>query len=206
MGTAITSKHEPWDFDAFCAVVHEDDKADLIGGVIFMASPENLEHYRIKMWLMRLLEDYLTLRAILGEVFGIKIAFRLDAKNAPEPDIAYVSGERLHLMKYSYVDGPPDWVAEIASPDSIDRDYNQKLLQYERFGVGEYLIIDPLNERLTCYRLGRNGKYKLVRARKGTYASKVIPGFWVRPSWFWQTPPPTKSEILNEIIAAANGQ
>ena len=30
-------------YDDFCALVHDDQKADLIDGVIYMASPENLE-------------------------------------------------------------------------------------------------------------------------------------------------------------------
>jgi Uma2 family endonuclease len=207
VGTATNGKRQLYDFDAFCALVGEDDKADLIDGVIYVASPENVEHYQIEVWLIRLLEDYRELAGIGGAVFGIKIAFRLDAKNSPEPDVAFVRGERLHVVKSGHVDGPPDWVVEVISPDSKKRDYHRKHALYERFGVREYWIIDPLQQSMTCHRLGRDGRYKEVRPHRGIVRSQVIPGFWVRPTWFWQTPLPSKNEILREILtAAANKQ
>src|SRR3982751_2124233 len=34
----------------------------------------------------------------------------------------------------------PDLVVEVVSPDSVDRDYNQKPEEYLRFGVPEYWV------------------------------------------------------------------
>jgi Uma2 family endonuclease len=205
MGTA--SKYRLWNFDDFCALIPEGQKADLIEGVIYVASPDNIEHHGIYGWLYRLLSDFLDATSLGGHVFGSRITFRLDGENSPEPDLAYLSPERSDLIQTNRIDGAPDWAVEIISPDSVDRDYEKKLAQYERFGVSEYWIIDPLEQTMTCYRLGRDGKYKEVRPRKGIIASKVIPGFWVRPTWFWQTPLPNKNETLQEILAAsANGK
>jgi Uma2 family endonuclease len=204
--TVTRPRYAYFDFDEFCTLVNDDDKADLIDGVIFMASPENLANFRIEMWLLRLLDRYLAKRAIPGEVFGIRIAFRLDRSNAPEPDAAFVCGERLHLVRPNYIDGPPDWAAEVVSPSSIDRDYDDKREQYQHFGVREYWIIDPLTEKITCYRLGRDGKFREARPRQGVVKSSVIPGFWVRPAWFWRTPLPDMDDVVNEILAATNGK
>ena len=199
MATAAT-RRVYWTFDDFCALIPEGQKADLIDGVIYVASPDNLEHSRIDRFLDHLLSDYLDETGIGGEVLGSRVAFRLDDEGAPEPDLAYVRPERLHLLQENYVDGRPDWAVEIVSPDSIERDYNKKRLQYERFGVPEYWIIDPLEQEMTCYRLGKDDTYKEVRPRKGVVTSKVIPGFWVRPEWFWRSPLPKKQQILAEIL------
>src|SRR5258708_4232808 len=91
MSTAL--RYLRYSFDDFCKFVPDGVKADLIDGVIFMASPANIEHYRIEMWLIRLLWDYLEARGLIGEVFSSRIAFRLDSRNSPEPDIAFVTGQ-----------------------------------------------------------------------------------------------------------------
>src|SRR5262245_44876763 len=105
MSTAL--RYDYYDFDAFCALVPDGQKADLIDGVIYMASPEHIEHYRIEVWLIRLLWDYIEARGILGEVFGSRVAFRLDKRNSPEPDIAFVSGQTVHLINLGFMEGPP---------------------------------------------------------------------------------------------------
>src|SRR5262249_18154115 len=159
-------------------------KADLIEGVIHVASPDNVQHYDFNSWLQIVLRMFLRARKIKGRVFGYEIAFRLSAEDGPEPDLAYLRPENCVRIRKSFVKGPADWALEIVSPDSLERDYERKRRQYERFGVAEYWIIDPLEEAMTCYRLGKGGKYKEVRPRDGKIASEVIPGFWVKPSWF----------------------
>lgn len=204
---AITAiDREVWTFEQFCERIPEGMKADLIDGVIRVASPDNIQHHEIDAWFLIVLTLFLKKRKIKGRVFGFRIAFRLDDENGPEPDLAYVCPERVHLIRKTHIKGPPDWALEIVSPSSVERDYDDKRNQFERFGVREYWIIDPLEERMTCYRLGKNGKYKEVRSRDGKMHSQVIPGFWVRPEWFWQPSLPDEDETLREILAAANGK
>jgi Uma2 family endonuclease len=202
----IAVDREVWTFEQFCDRIPEGMKADLIDGVIYVASPDNIQHHDLYVWVMIVLMRFLKKRKIKGRVFGSRVAFRLDDENGPEPDLAYICPERIHLIKKTYVNGPPDWALEIVSPSSIERDYSKKRLQYESAGVREYWIIDPLEQRMTCYRLGKNGKYKEVRSRDGKIHSPVIPGFWVKPAWFWTTPLPDEDETLREILAAANGK
>ena len=139
----------------------------------------------------------------LGETWILRVAFRLDVKNSPEPDIGFVLKDRLHLAKRGYFDGHPDAAFEIVSPESIERDYVKKLQQYEVFGVREYWIIDEIEETVTLYRLNKKGKYQEVRPKAGTYHSEVIDGFWLDPKWLWQTPKPRKSQILQQFIGGA---
>jgi Uma2 family endonuclease len=202
----IAADRAVWTFEQFCERIPEGMKADLIDGVIHVASPDNLKHYEIDFWYAEILTRFLRKRKIKGRVFGFRIAFRIDDVNGPEPDLAYVRPERVHLIRKTHVKGPPDWALEIVSPSSVERDYQDKRKQYERAGVPEYWIIDPLEQTMTCYRLGKNGKYKEVRSRDGKMHSQVIPGFWVKPEWFWMTPLPDEDETLREILAGANGK
>ncbi len=202
----VEAAHRVWTFAEFCDRIPEGLKADLIDGVIYVASPDNIEHNELCLWNCEVLRRFLRKRKIKGRVFGFRIAFRLDDENGPEPDVAYVRPERVRLIQKTYIDGPPDWSLEIISPDSIERDYQKKRLQYERAGVPEYWIIDPLEQRMLCYRLGANGKYKEIRSRNGKMHSEVIPGFWVKPEWYWQSPLPDGDDVLKEILAAGNGR
>src|SRR5215470_15904475 len=91
-------------FDEFCIVVRDKQKADLLDGVIYMASPESLDANRLFVWLIGLLDEFVDYFK-LGEVFGSRAAFRLDDANSPEPDIAFVAKNRLDRKRRGFFDG-----------------------------------------------------------------------------------------------------
>lgn len=197
---ALMTRSGDFTFDDFCALVADGQKADLIDGVIYMASPENLSANDLFTWLIRLIGDYVELLE-LGRIFGSRVAFRLSAKHSPEPDIAFLAARHLRRRRRGKVLGPPDLAMEIVSPESVHRDYVLKRRLYERYGVLEYWIVDEMERRVTVLRLGPDGKYREVRPRHGELRSKVLPGFWLRAEWLWQEPRPKKMQILNEILA-----
>lgn len=186
-------------FDDFCFLVKEGQKADLIDGVIYMASPDSLNSFRLSKWLITVTDEYVT-ELDLGEILGIRIAFRLDLRQSPEPDIGFVKKSRLHLAHEGYFDGPPDAAFEIVSPESIERDYFKKRRQYEKYGVREYWIIDQMQQTITLLRLTKRGKYREVPPRDGIFHSKVSDGFWLDPNWLWATPRPRTSAVLAQLL------
>jgi len=147
----------PFTWEDFCVLVREDQKADLIDGVIYMASPENTDANEMFGWLFTLMELFVE-EFQLGQIYGSRVAVRLGVKTAPEPDILFVSKKHLHRVKRGGIDGAPDIAVEIVSPESIDRDYNLKRLKYEKAGVPEYWIIDEIEETITLLRLGADAK------------------------------------------------
>jgi Uma2 family endonuclease len=190
-------------YDEFCLRVQDGQKADLIDGVIYMASPDNTDAGNLFMWLSGVLYDFCDTHD-LGMVLGSRIACKLDEKNSPEPDILVVLNDRLDRVERGHINGPADLAIEIVSPESVERDYEKKRRLYERFGFREYWIVDEELERLTVYRL-RNGSYSEVRPRKGVLTSRVLPGFWLRPAWVWRQPRPKKSAVVAEILAGPPG-
>ena len=113
----------------------------------------------------------------------------------------FLSSDHLHRVGREWIDGPADLVVEMVSPESVERDYEKKRKQYERYGIREYWIIDEELEKVTLYRLGPNKKYREIKPRKGELRSEVMTGFWLRPEWIWQQPRRPKPDVLGEILS-----
>jgi Uma2 family endonuclease len=187
------------DFDQFCLRIREDQKADLIAGVIYMASPENLHANDLGGLLAFLMRGIVEAHAS-GRVFSSRVAFKLDDENAPEPDIAFVAATRLGILREGYVDGPPDLSLEIVSPESVDRDHTTKQALYARFGVREYWIVDPLQQLVMLLRLGSRRRYRTIRPRGGRFHSDVLPGWFLDATWLWQDPLPAALPLLQQML------
>jgi Uma2 family endonuclease len=161
-------------FDDFCFLVNEDKKADLIDGVIYMASPENTEANQLFFWICMLIA-WFSETLDLGKVYCLRVALRLDNHNGPEPDILFVRESRSHVIKKGYIAGPADLTVEIVSPDSIERDYVDKRRLYEKAGVPEYWIVDPLKEIVTLLRLDAKGNIGRYRRKKASFTARRSP-------------------------------
>jgi Uma2 family endonuclease len=186
-------------FKDFCVLMKDGQKADLIDGVIYVASPDNTDANDLFVLLLRLLGDVVELQE-LGKVNGSRVAYRLDDENSPEPDIAFIRAGRTNLIHRGFVNGPPDLAIEIVSPESVERDYETKRALYEQAGVREYWIVDEVERKITLLRLAANGRYREVRPKKGELHSQVVPGFWIRPEWLWQSPLPKKVDVLKLLL------
>ena len=198
MSTA--TKTVRYTFDDFCAIVKDGEKADLIDGVIYMASPDNTDANELFVWLVGVIYMFVK-RKDLGRVFGERVAFRLDKYNGPEPDIGFVRKRRLDRIRRGFIKGGPDLAVEIVSPESIRRDYVEKRRQYQRAGVREYWIIDEMKKKVILLRLNKEGKYREVKPRKGILFSRVLKGFWLDPAWLWQQPLPDQIDTVQQILA-----
>lgn len=194
---------QPVTIEEFVLRVQDGQKADLLDGVIYMASPDSPETADVNGFLHTLLNYFVRKRG-LGKVYGPRSAFRLfpgsDEPYAPEPDVAFVRAERVRLWKGSIYQGPPDLAVEIVSPDSIDRDATIKRDAYERAGVREYWIIDILESRCTLLRL-EAGAYREVRPAGTVFPSEVVPGFWIDSDWLFSDELPPPDECLEKILA-----
>lgn len=188
-------------FEQFCALVPDGQKADLIDGVIYMASPDSHRSNRITSFLTTLFEAYIAARNLGGEVFVNRFAFRLTEIRAPEPDVAYVRPERLELIEEGCMQGGPDIAVEVVSRDSRNRDYGEKRQIYQEAGVLEYWIIDPIQKRVEFLRL-QNDRYELTPLEKNRiFRSEALPGFWIDTDWLLTYPLPNVYRSLQEILA-----
>jgi Uma2 family endonuclease len=80
----------------------------------------------------------------------------LDEDNVVQPDLLVVC-DRSKLTD-ACVRGTPELIVEILSPSTGLKDRREKKALYERFGVREFILIDPANEIVERYTL-RDGRY-----------------------------------------------
>ena len=80
-----------------------------------------------------------------------------NSTNIVQPDILVVCDK--DKIKQRGCFGPPDLVMEILSPSTAKRDLKEKRRLYQRSGVREYWIVDPVNRTVHIYKLGENGTY-----------------------------------------------
>lgn len=94
---------------------------------------------------------------------GVAIASPIDIvfndTNALQPDIVVFTAARRHMVQLDApIQSPPDVAVEVISPSTEKNDRGRKVRMFERFGVSEYWILDPVLERVEVRTL-RGGQY-----------------------------------------------
>lgn len=121
-------------------------KEERIQGKTFLMSPAGMWHNKIGMNLARIIGNYLWGKRC--EVFyESKVVF--DEENHFIPDLIIVCDRA--KIKYGFVQGAPDLVIEILSPSTRTKDAREKKAVYEKFGVKEYWLVDPISETIDVY-------------------------------------------------------
>ncbi len=152
----------------------EGSPYQLIEGELVMSPAPGFEHFRSQRnILLRLFR--LILEAGKGEVIYAPVDLYLDEENVYQPDIMVVlKGSKTRITRKG-VYGPPDVVVEILSPSTAYYDLRVKKKVYERAGVREYWIVDPMERSLEIYTNSEEGFKLTSRAvEKGKVFSKVL--------------------------------
>lgn len=182
-------------FEAWC---DEDIRAEYVNGEVIMHSPPGTDHEDDVMWLGPILRFFID-RDELGRFFGSNTQIRLPGGKRRLADLVFVAKNRLDIVHPTYIDGAPDLVVEFVSEESTVRDWREKYWEYEAAGVKEYWIIDCRLKRMDLNILGEDNKYVPAKEQDGKWHSKVLPGFWLEPEWFWQKPLPSVVGVAREI-------
>jgi Uma2 family endonuclease len=97
--------------------------------------------------------------------------------------LVYISKDRAGELARDRIEGAPDMVVEILSPSNAYYDLRQKKDVYERYGVQEYIIVDPIATEVELYSL-KEGVFQLQQKARGNGAinSLVLPGFTIQLS------------------------
>lgn len=197
----VVRRRGVYSFAEFLELVPADQKADLIDGVIYPMSPENLDHNDVVGWLYALLREYVGARR-LGRVTLNRVAYRLTPVTAPEPDVAVVLESRIGILRDGYVDGPPDVAIEVVSPESVERDYEQKREMYAAAGVREYWIVDPGDRSVMFLEAdpSHEGTFAEAELDGTVFRSRALPGFWLDCRWLVERPLPPALRIVQRLL------
>lgn len=134
---------------------------EILEGEIVKAPSPSLLHQRIARELGFILMIYFKQTDPQGEVFGAPLDVTLGDFTVVQPDILYIAGNQLQIMKRNRIDGVPALTVEIISKSSWRKDRLRKLQIYQKAGVQHYWLVNPLDQTFECFAL-KNGVYSLV--------------------------------------------
>lgn len=143
----------------------KEERFEIIEGVRYeMQAAPAIRHQQLVKYLCNSLD---VTCAPEGLVLTAPIDVHFDDANECQPDIIYIANENLNIVTEKKIIGAPDIIVEILSPSTSYNDKIRKKAVYERFGVKEYWIVDPVHQYVDQFILD-NQKYILAQ----TYGSK----------------------------------
>ena len=131
----------------------DDQRWQIIDGAAHAMPAPSLRHQAVVGRLFARLEQHLRGRPCRPFVAPTDV--RLSEHDAVQPDILVVCNP--DSITDTHIDGAPDVIVEILSPGTAALDLRQKKALYERAGVREYLVIDPLEHYAQRFLLGADG-------------------------------------------------
>ena len=154
----------------------EDKRYELIEGEFFMVPSPNTSHQDALQNLFRTLDTYVRNRG-LGKIYLAPLDILLSEVNVLQPDLLFISRERLGIITDKNIQGAPDLVVEILSPATAQRDKELKQKLYAKFGVREYWIADPNTKTIEVMSLAEEGFESVGTYQEGTVmASPLLRG------------------------------
>lgn len=158
--------------------LHEGAPFQLINADLVMSPSPTSNHQILTARLYKLIDSYLEQSNIGGICLFAPLDVHLDDENIFQPDLLYITEARKAELIKDYIEGAPDLIIEILSPSTAYYDLRQKKDIYERYGVREYIIIDPIQLNAEVYSI-ENGQFLL--SQKATISevvqSRLLKGF-----------------------------
>ena len=132
---------------------------EVIGGKKIMSPAAPLYHSNGIIELVVAFKNYL-IQNKKGYVFADHVDVHFPDGSIYKPDLVVITEENKEIMSSNKaIYGAPDMVVEVLSRSTRKNDLTVKKDTYEKFGVKEYWIVDPLMKIIDAYIL-RDGKYE----------------------------------------------
>ena len=166
------------EFHRLYSQMPEDFEAELIGGVVYVASPLKRRHGTNHLPLGTLFFTY------EAQTPGVECAdnatILLADDSEPQPDLLLrilpEHGGQSTTTEDDYIAGPPELIAEIAH-SSRALDLHAKREDYRRYGVREYLVLCLQENLLRWFDLAADEE--LAADDEGRCRLQSFPGLWI---------------------------
>lgn len=149
-----------------------------VRGYVIKMSPISMRHFNLVIYLIMLFKAYCK-RNPIGVAVGDPFAMRLETSDSwRQPDVQIILNTNPGQLADTAMIGPADIGIEVVSLGSVASAYGDKFVEYERSGVGEYWIFDPMRTAAYFHRLGSDGLYALQSIDTGGfYRTPKLPRF-----------------------------
>lgn len=146
----------------------------LINYDLIMSPSPSLIHQLILGEFYDTLKSFIKEQQDQGMVVLPPMDIHFDEGNVYQPDLIYISKDRIAKIAKDRIEGAPDLVVEILSPSNAYYDLRQKKDIYEKFGVKEYIIIDAIGSIGELYTLKEGVYYLHQKAQKNEYLNSIL--------------------------------
>ncbi len=172
-------------------------------GMVIKMPGIQLAHNLLTAFLERFFVIYFELAQTDGLILHDPALMRsLDKLPRRAPDLQVLLPENRDRFQGVETVGPADLVVEIVSKGSQRTDRVTKFREYEKGGVKEYWIIDPLYSETLFYQLNDEGIYERMELdQEGKYHSKVLDLLVLPVALLWQDDLPGIRETLAMVEA-----
>lgn len=178
-----------------------DFKAELIGGIVYVASPLKYGHGKAHISLGTVLGTYEANTP--GVDIGDNVTVFLGDDSEPQPDlflrILPEYGGQSRTNRDDYIEGPPELIVEVAN-SSRAVDLHAKRADYARYGVLEYLVVSIKDDHVHWFDLRSNKPLKADS--HGIIRAKTFPGLWLDTRSVLTRNLKKMLQVLNEGIAS----
>jgi hypothetical protein len=178
----------------------ENVRAELIGGIVYMASPVRTRHSEPHAHTVGWLFNY------TANTKGVRVLDNtttvLADDSEPQPDVSLVTtGGQTKETDEGYIVGSPELICEIsASTESID--LHAKKIDYEKHGAKEYVVVAVrLGKVFWFIRNEANQFVELPADADGILRSRIYPGLWLDPAALLAGDLKRVLEVLNQGLA-----
>jgi Putative restriction endonuclease len=178
-----------------------DEKFELVGGTVYMASPLRYPHGTYHKTLSLVLGLYEA--GTPGVEAADNVTTILGEESETHPDLALrilaECGGQSRVNDEEYLEGSPELIAEVAySSRAIDM--NQKRQDYQRAEVLEYLVLCIEGPELHWFHFPSGNQIQPNRA--GVSRSLVFPGLWVHVQALLEQDGPRLIEVVQQGLAS----
>lgn len=136
----------------------DDGRLELIDGNAYNMTPApTFRHQQIVGAFFRILANKLAGKSCVAAISPIDVV--LSSSDVVQPDIVVVCDKK--KITEANIQGAPDTIVEVLSPSTALRDKREKKALYEKYGVREYIIVDPLENYLEHHVL-KDGSYGIA--------------------------------------------
>lgn len=136
----------------------DEERWEIVNGEAYNITPApSTNHQMIVSRLNVLLSNQMVLSPCT--VFIAQTDVVLSEYDIVQPDLFVVCDKKKITEKN--IQGAPDLIIEILSPSTALKDLREKKALYEKSGVREYIIVDPLELYIQRFVIGQDGKYGL---------------------------------------------
>ena len=162
---------------------------DIVDGEVKMSAAPNVHHQRTSRRTFIPLERFVAEQEI-GEVLyaPIDVVVQRAPLQVRQPDLLFISNDRIDIIQEDRIHGGPDLVVEILSQSNTRADIESKLADYARIAVRECWLISSEAQTVEALQLdGDQWRRLAIRGVGETVETVVLPGLELPVSDIFQS-------------------